>query len=91
MAGDLANSYEHAASLADEQESATVTKDYFRNVLLPYYAQRYAPVLKSCFATVPHPDNQPFSFVAAIGEDGRVIRLYNDRETNNLCLPAGVG
>jgi hypothetical protein len=82
LASDLATSYQQAAALGDAQESAAATRDYFRDTLLPYYAQGYAPVLQSCFANVTQPDNGPFSFVVAIGPDGRVIRIYNDRETN---------
>jgi tetratricopeptide (TPR) repeat protein len=82
VASDLATSYQQAAALGDAQERAPATRDYFRGTLLPYYAQEYAPVLQSCFATVTHPEDGPFSFVVAIGDNGQVLRLYNDRETN---------
>jgi tetratricopeptide (TPR) repeat protein len=81
-ATDLATSYQQAAALGDAQETAAETKDYFSRALLPYYGQQYAPVLRSCFSNVPAPDNRPFSFVVAIGADGRVMQLYKDRETN---------
>jgi len=35
-------------------------------------------------AATDHPDTSPFEFVAGIGADGRVLRLYIDRETNTL-------
>jgi|GEM_PF-1297971 len=82
LAGELADSFEEATARANAQERAAETRDYFTGTLLPYYAQNYARVLQSCFATIANPDNRPFSFVGAIGADGRLIRLYNDRETN---------
>lgn len=72
---------------ADRQEKAELTSGYFNNTLLPDYAQRYGPVLKSCFATVVKPDSSPFSFVAALDADGRVTRLYRNGDTNiSRCL-----
>ena len=50
--------------------------------LMPYYEKKYSPVFQSCLASTDHPDTSPFSFVAAIGKDGRVLRLYIDHETN---------
>ncbi|MGO9086308.1 MAG: hypothetical protein ACLQBK_13865 [Candidatus Sulfotelmatobacter sp.] len=86
-ATDLANSFQEAVAQANAQEQAPATKDYFSQVLLPYYGQKYGPVLQSCFATVKQPDSSSFSFVAAIGSDGRVVRLYDDKETNiSRCL-----
>jgi hypothetical protein len=87
FADDLASSFEDAVVRADAQEQAASSKDYFSNTLLPYFGKTYAPVFKSCFATVPKPDSGRFSFVAAIGSDGRLLRLYRDRETNiYLCM-----
>jgi hypothetical protein len=82
MGSNLASSYKEAAAIADRQERASKTRDYYRKTLLPYYGQKYAPVLKECFASVPRPENAPFSFVAALGADGRVMRLYESNETN---------
>ena len=50
--------------------------------LKPYYEQTYSPVFQSCLKSADHADTSPFSFVAAIGKDGHVLRLYVDRETN---------
>jgi len=87
LAGDLARSYEEATATADAQASANSTKDYFTKTLLPFYASKFAPVLKSCFKTVDKPNSASFSFVVAIGADGHVERLYRDRETNiSRCL-----
>ena len=87
MASDLATSFREAVAQADAQERSAATTDYFSKVLLPYYGQKYGPVLQSCFATVQQPDGSSFSFVAAIGSDGRVARIYDDRETNiSKCL-----
>jgi hypothetical protein len=82
VADDLANSFDDAVARAEAQEHAALTRGYFTKFLLPYYGRKYAHVLQSCFATVPKPDSSRFSFVAAIGEDGRVLRVYRDQETN---------
>lgn len=82
IADDLPKSFEEAAALGDAQERAASTKDYFSQTLMPYYGQKYAGVLQSCFTTVAKPDGTPFAFVAAIGTDGRIVRLYHHGETN---------
>jgi hypothetical protein len=55
---------------------------YGHRDLNQYYQKKYWPVFQSCLASTDHPDTSPFSFVAAIGKDGRVLRLYVDHETN---------
>ena len=82
IAGELATSYKQAAELGDLQEKAPATAGYFTGTLLPYYEQKYGPVLQSCFGSTPQPDSNSFSFVVAIGSNGRALRLYADRETN---------
>jgi len=87
FADDLAKSFEEASARGDAQQNEASTREYFTNVLMPYYGRKYAPVLQSCFASVSKPDNSSFSFVAAIGADGRIVRLYRDRETSIfLCM-----
>lgn len=80
LAGDLATSFKQAVALADAEEGEA-TQAYTKNDLLPYYKQKYWPVYQSCLAT-GHPDTSPFSFVMALGADGRVLRLYVDHETS---------
>jgi len=81
-ADGLAASYVEAQELGRRDESADATRDYHRDVLLPEFSQRYRAHFRECTATVPGPESTPFSFVAAIGSDGRVIRLWSDRSTN---------
>lgn len=81
-ADGLATSYIEAQELGRRDESAEATRDYHRNVLLPEFSQRYRAHFKECTATVPQAEPAPFSFVAAIGADGRVLRLWSDRSTN---------
>jgi len=78
----LAASYVEAQELGRRDESADATRDYHRDVLLPEFSQRYRAHFRECTATVAEPESTPFSFVAAIGSDGRVIRLWSDRSTN---------
>ncbi len=82
LAGDLATSFKEAVALADANESDRATRIYSKVDLPDYYQQKYMPVYQSCLKSTAHPDTSPFSFVVAIGADGRVLRLYNDHETN---------
>jgi hypothetical protein len=81
-AGELASSFKQAAALAEAQEKERTTQAYIHLDLKPYYEKKYSPVFQSCLASTDHPDTSPFSFVVAIGKDGRVLRLYIDHETN---------
>jgi len=75
-------SFKQAAALGDAQEKERNAQAYIHLDLMPYYQKKYSPVFLSCLASTDHPDTSPFSFVAAIGKDGRVLRLYVDHETN---------
>src|ERR1700751_3343570 len=79
---ELASSFKQAAALGDAQEKERATQAYIHLDLTPYYQKKYSPVFQSCLTSTDHPDTSPFSFVAAIGKDGRVLRLYIDHETN---------
>jgi hypothetical protein len=81
-ADDLARTFKEAAARAKAQEHAGPTSSYLDNVLMPYYGKKYQSVLETCFATTPNPDGEPFSFVVAIGPDGKSIQIYRDHDTN---------
>jgi len=81
-AGELAGSFNQAAALGDAQDKEPASRTYLQHDLMPYYQKKYGPVFQSCLASTDHPDTSPFSFVLAIGKDGRVLRLYLDHETN---------
>lgn len=81
-AGDVATSFKQAAALGDAQEKERATQAYIHIDLMPYYQKKYGPVFVSCLTSTDHPDTSPFSFIVAIGKDGRVLRLYIDHETN---------
>jgi hypothetical protein len=78
-AQDLAGSYVEAQGFGRRDEADPKTVEYHRNLLLPQFSQRYRALLRECQASLPQPDPSPFSFVAAIGEDGRVLKLWSDR------------
>ncbi len=84
MAGDLARSFKEAVALAEAQPEDRATRIYGKVDLNDYYQQKYMPVFQSCLKSTEKPDPSTFSFVVAIGTDGRVLRLYTDRETNML-------
>lgn len=78
-AESLAGSYVEAQESGRRDEADPQTVEYHRNVLLPQFSQRYRALLRDCQASLPQPDQSPFSFVAAIAEDGRVLKLWSDR------------
>jgi hypothetical protein len=84
MAGDLAGSFKEAVALAKTEDKDRATRIYSEIDLRDYYQQKYMPVFQSCLKSIEHPDPSTFSFVVAIGKDGRVLRLYTDHETNVL-------
>ena len=75
----LADSYVEAQERGRSDESDPKTVEYHRNVLLPEFSARYRALLRDCQAALPQPDQSPFSFVAAIGSDGTVLRVWSDR------------
>jgi hypothetical protein len=77
--GDLATSYAEAQERGRRDESDPQTMDYHRDVLLPEFSARYRSLLGACQASLPQPDQTPFSFVAAIGPQGEVLRIWSDR------------
>jgi hypothetical protein len=79
VAEPLASSYLEAQEFGRRDEADPKTLEYHRNLLLPQFSQRYRALLRECQASLPQPDPSPFSFVAAIGEDGRVLKLWSDR------------
>ena len=81
-ADDLASSFKQAAALGDAQEKERGTQAYIHLDLMPYYQKKYSAAFQSCLTSTDHPDTSSFSFVVAIGKDGRVLRLYTDHETN---------
>lgn len=84
LAGDLASSFKEAVALAatQDQDKDRATRIYGKIDLPDYYQEKYSPVFQSCLKSTEHADFSPFSFVAAIGADGHVLRLYIDHETN---------
>ena len=81
-AGELASSFKEACVLAEAQQEERSEQAYIHLDLMPYYQKKYSPVFQSCLGSTEHADTSPFSFVVAIGKDGRVLRLYVDHETN---------
>jgi hypothetical protein len=78
-AQELAASFVEAQELGRRDETDPKTVNYHRNVLLPEFSLRYRALLRDCQASLPQPDQTPFSFVAAIAADGRVLKLWSDR------------
>lgn len=77
--GDLATSFAEAQERGRRDESDPQTINYHREVLLPEFSARYRSLLGACQASLPQPDQTPFSFVAAIGPQGEVLRVWSDR------------
>jgi hypothetical protein len=82
QAGDLAGSFKQAVALAEAQDKEDAAYVYGHRDLKQYYQKKYGPIFQSCLMSTDDRDTSSFSFVAAIGKDGRVLRLYVDHETN---------
>jgi hypothetical protein len=78
----LATSYVEAQEFGRRDESDPATQPYHRDVLLPEFGRRYRQHFSDCTQQTPGADSTPFSFVAAIGADGKVLRIWSDRSTN---------
>lgn len=75
----LASSYIEAQEFGRRDEKDPATLEYHRSVLLPAFSASYRASLRDCQASLPQPDPSPFSFVAAIDSEGKVLRLWSDR------------
>ena len=75
----IADSYVEAQELGRRDEKDPVTANYHQTELLPQFSARYRAYLRECQAALPQPDQTPFSFVAAIDAEGKVLRLWSDR------------
>ena len=82
VAGDLATTFQQAVDLAEAQDKLPGVKEYSSQKLMPFWQEKYGPIFQSCFKSVKQPDGASFAFVAAIGADGKVMRVYVDHETN---------
>ena len=75
----LAESFVDAQELGRRDEKDPATVEYHQSVLLPQFGARYRAHLRDCQAALPQPDQTPFSFVAAIDGEGKIIKLWSDR------------
>ena len=75
----LADSFVEAQELGRRDEKDPLTLEYHRSVLLPQFSARYRAHLRECQAALPQPDQTPFSFVAALDGEGKVLKLWSDR------------
>ena len=75
----LAESFVEAQELGRRDEKDPLTVDYHRTALLPQFSASYRAHLRECQATLPQPDQTPFSFVAALDAEGKVMKLWSDR------------
>ena len=79
---NLPSTLAEAITLGEQHEKGELTRNYHNNTLIPYFGNKYSSVFRYCFETTSKSDDRPFNFVAAIGSDGNVIKVYRDLETN---------
>src|SRR5689334_9310693 len=84
FAANLPSSFKDAVALADKQEKDRdrATRIYDAIDLNDYYQKKYLPLFQSCLKSID--DTSSLSFVAAIGADGHVLRLYTDHESRTF-------
>ena len=75
----LADSFVEAQELGRRDEKDPLTAEYHPSALLPQFSASYRAHLRECQAALPQPDQTPFSFVAAIDAEGKVLKLWSDR------------
>lgn len=91
VGADTAATYQQALDLAKAQEKESALGEYSRQSFAPVWQQRMNPIFQACFKSVQQPDTSSFAFVAAIGPDGTVLRVYSDHETNMYqCMAASL-
>jgi hypothetical protein len=81
-AADLPATFQQAVDLSEAQRKLPAVKQYSSDILLPVWKERMGPIFQACSKTVEQPDHKSFSFVAALGPDGRALHVWVDRETN---------
>jgi len=87
----LPSTLEEAKKIGDEHEHGEETRNYHLSTLMPYFGNKYAGIIKNCFDTITIPDTSPFTFVVAIDAHGKVLRIYQDIETNIFrCMHASL-
>jgi hypothetical protein len=74
--------FHHVADLADAEDELPGNSEYSSQALMPFWRQKYGPVLQGCIKSVKKPDSRRFAFIAIIGRDGKVMRVFVDRDTN---------
>lgn len=84
VAANLPSSFKDAVALADKQdkERDRATRIYDAVDLKDYYEKKYLPLFQSCLKLID--DTTSVSFVAALGADGHVLRLYTDHENTTF-------
>jgi len=83
VAVDLPTSFKEAASSADAQnDDARAVRDYLSDSLSPYYKKKYGPLFVSCLKSGNYSDVKRLEFIAVIGADGKVMRLFSDHESD---------
>jgi hypothetical protein len=87
FAAEAPASFRGAIAASEAQDHDPAIQKYLRDSFNPYYQKNFGPVIMNCFKMMPQPDSSPFTFVAVIGEDGRITHVYADHATNvYFCL-----
>jgi hypothetical protein len=82
MAVDLPASFKEAARLADAQnDKSPPIRTYLDDTLNPHFLKKYGPLSGLCLKSSHNFDVTRFEFIAVVGADGKVMRLFSDRET----------
>ncbi len=86
-AKELVDTFQEAKTIGISLETDIEIKIQHYDELIPYFIKNYSPILMECFEKTENPDNSPFEMVIALGENGEVIKLYKNHETNiSKCL-----
>jgi len=86
-AGELAVHFAAAKQRAEQMQGDSRYSRHTDAVLLRYFVDTYIGVLQDCAESLDAPDITKFDIVAVLDDNGKVLKVYRDLETNvGLCL-----
>jgi len=82
-----AETFQAAHDLAKRDMTTPEGEAYEKQQFTPYFGERHAKTLQTCFKEIPDPDSSPFTFVVVLDGSGHPLAVTLSAETNvGACL-----